>query len=80
MSVRPTRRPSVPEALNGACNNGHEAYWGFFEPSGPIGMFTGLDPVADFLHPGSGDGIFINAAVGLHLNAGNLLFDLVYCT
>jgi hypothetical protein len=24
-------------------------------------MFTGPDPVADFLHPGSGDGIFINA-------------------
>jgi hypothetical protein len=36
----------------------------FLDPSGSIqgiGMFTGPDPVADFLHGGSGDRIIINA-------------------
>jgi hypothetical protein len=55
----------VPASLRGACNNGHEAYFGmFFDPSGSIqgiGMFTGPDPVTDFLHNGSGDRIVINA-------------------
>ncbi len=55
----------VPQSLRGACNNGHIAFFGEFDyPSGAIqaiGMFTGPDPVADFLHQGSGDRIVINA-------------------
>jgi hypothetical protein len=61
----------VPAALNGACNNGHEAYYGFFEPLGPVGIFTGPDPVADLLIRGaSGDGIFINANGDIALTDG----------
>jgi hypothetical protein len=55
----------VAAALKGVCNNGHEVFFGmFFDTPGPLiafGMFTGPDPVADFLHHGSGDIIFINA-------------------
>jgi hypothetical protein len=55
----------VPQSLRGACNNGHIAFFGEFDyPSGAIqriGMFTGPDPVTDFLHGGSGDRIIINA-------------------
>lgn len=57
--------PSISgfDVLGGACNNGHEIFGGYYllgTPQAQRGVWTGPDPVKDFLENGSFDGGFIN--------------------
>ena len=60
--------PSLPLGvfafIHGVCNNGREAFESGPQGSGspPAGLYTGPDPVADFLHGPIADTIFMNAS------------------
>ena len=49
----PVPAPLSGQTLIGRCNNGHYVYFADFRPDGRMGIFTGPDPVADFLSAGS---------------------------
>jgi hypothetical protein len=51
----------IPAGVIGNCDNGHYAYFADFESLGKSGIFTGPDPVADFLASTVGSGLMINA-------------------
>jgi hypothetical protein len=52
---------SVPAGVFFHCNNGHIAYFADLESLGEIGIFTGPDPVADFLVSTITSGLMLNA-------------------
>jgi PEP-CTERM motif len=55
----PSLPPGVFSFIHGVCNNGREA---FASDIPKRGLFTGPDPVADFLHGPFADTIFLNAS------------------
>jgi hypothetical protein len=55
----PSLPPGVFSFLHGVCNNGREA---FVSDIPHRGLFTGPDPVADFLHGPFADTVFLNAS------------------
>ena len=58
--------------LQGVCNNGREASTGYLSAGeGFPDVFTGPDPVADFLAKGGGSSIFMN-------NQGDIVWDDIY--
>jgi hypothetical protein len=64
-NVTDTCSPSVPPGgivLHGVCNNGREAFTGFLTPGQVIpDVYTGPDPVTDFLAHGGEGFIFMNS-------------------